>query len=75
MLGWSVEEKNVMGSGVWLFRGALQGKNLFSSLDVTGDWVTTQRGRSPVIPCAPVHIRMGEAPLSGHTLESSAGHC
>ena len=25
--------------GVWLFRGALQGKNLFSSLDVTGDWV------------------------------------
>ena len=57
-----------MGSGVWLFRGALQGKNLFSSLDVTGDWVrkgsrTTQRGRSPVIPCAPVHIRMGRAPL------------
>ena len=29
MLGWSLEEKNVMGSGVWLFRGALQGKNLF----------------------------------------------
>ena len=39
MLGWSLEEKNVVGSGVWLFRGALQGKNLFSSLDVTGDWV------------------------------------
>ena len=39
MLGWSLEEKNVMGSGVWLFHGALQGKNLFSSLDVTGDWV------------------------------------
>ena len=28
-----------MGSGVWLFRGALQGKNLFCSLDVTGGWV------------------------------------
>ena len=39
MLGWSLEEKNVVGCGVWLFRGALQGKNLFSSLDVTGDWV------------------------------------
>ena len=32
MLGWSLEEKNVMGSGVWLFRGALQGKNLFLPL-------------------------------------------
>ena len=39
MLGWSLEEKNVMGSGVWLFRSALQGKNLFSSLDACGDWV------------------------------------
>ena len=39
MLGWSLEEKKVVGCGVWLFRGALQGKNLFSSLDVTGDWV------------------------------------
>ena len=37
MLGWTLEEKTV-GSGVWLFRGALQGKNLFSSLDVAGDW-------------------------------------
>ena len=38
MLGWSLMEKNEVGSGVWLFRGALQGKNLFSSLDVIGDW-------------------------------------
>ena len=38
MLGWTLEEKN-LGSGVWLFRGALQGKNLFSSLDAFGDWV------------------------------------
>ena len=39
MLGWSLVEKNEVGCGVWLFRGALQAKNLFSSLDVTGDWV------------------------------------
>ena len=39
MIGWSLMEKNEVGSGVWLFRGALQGKNLFSSLDVTGGWV------------------------------------
>ena len=38
MIGWSLEEKNEVGCGVWLFRGALQGKNLFSSLDVIGDW-------------------------------------
>ena len=37
MLGWTLEEKTV-GSGVWLFRGALKGKNLYSSLDVAGDW-------------------------------------
>ena len=36
---------------------------------------TTQRGRSPVIPHALVHMRMGMAPLSGRTLESGAGHC
>ena len=35
VLGWTLEEKTE-GSGVWLFRGTLQGKNLFSSLDVTG---------------------------------------
>ena len=38
MLGWSHEEKKV-GSGVWLFRGAVQGENLFSSLSAAGDWV------------------------------------
>ena len=37
MLGWSQLEKTDQ-SGVWLFRGALQGENLFSSLDVAGDW-------------------------------------
>ena len=37
MLGWSQLEKTDR-SGVWLFRGALQGKNLSASLDVAGDW-------------------------------------
>ena len=37
MLGWSLLEETE-GSGVWIFRGAIQGKNLFSSLDVAGDW-------------------------------------
>ena len=37
--------------------------------------LTAQRGRSPVIPRALFHMRMGVAPLSGHTLESGAGHC
>ena len=36
MLGWSQLGKTVR-SGVWLFRGALQGENLFSSLAVAGD--------------------------------------
>ena len=38
MFGWSQLEKTVR-SGVWLFRGALQGENLFSSLCAAGDWV------------------------------------
>ena len=28
-----------------------------------------------MIPCAPVHMRMGIFPQSGHFLESGAGHC
>ena len=38
MLGWSQLEKTDR-SGVWLFRGALQGRNLFSFLSAEGDWV------------------------------------
>ena len=38
MLGWSQLEKTA-GSGVWLFRGALRGENLVSSLVAAGDWV------------------------------------
>ena len=78
MLGWSQMEKTVR-SGVWFFLSALQGENLFSLLDAAGDRKgrgrTTQRGRSPVIPHVLVHMRMDMAPLSGHTLESGAGHC
>ena len=78
MLGWSQLEKTER-SGVWLFRGALQGENLFLSLtqQETGKRKgrTTQRGRSLVIPHVLVHMRMDMAPLSGRTLESGAGHC
>ena len=38
MLGWSQLEKTAR-SGVWLFRAALKGDNLFSSLFSAGDWV------------------------------------
>ena len=38
MLGWSRLEK-IERSGVWLFRGALQGENLFSLPAAAGDWV------------------------------------
>ena len=37
-MGWSIQEKTEW-SGGWLFRGALRGKNLFSSLDAAGDLV------------------------------------
>ena len=37
-LGWTQMEKTGR-SGVWFFRGALQGEDLFSSLAVSGDWV------------------------------------
>ena len=37
MLGWSLLGETE-GSGVWIFRGALQGENLSSLLDAAGDW-------------------------------------
>ena len=56
-----------------------RGESFFSPLPQLetgkGRGRTTQRGRSPVIPHALVHMRMGMAPLSGRTLESGAGHC
>ena len=36
MLGWTQEEKTNK-SGVWLFRGALKGENIFSSLFAAGN--------------------------------------
>ena len=45
MIGWSLQEQTDR-SGVWLFRGALQGENLFSLLDAAGDWV----GQEGVVP-------------------------
>ena len=65
MLGWSLQEKTER-SGVWVFRGALQGKNLFSFLDVAGDWEKKGSYHTawavPVIPRAFVRIRTGKAP-------------
>ena len=79
MFGWSQLEKTAR-SGVWVFRSALRGKNLFSSPSVQQETglrkdCTTLRGQSLVIPRALVRMHTGEAPLSGHRLESSAGHC
>ena len=51
MLGWSRLEKTER-SGVWVFRGALQGENLFSSFDVVGDWEKKGSYRTAwAVPC------------------------
>ena len=51
MLGWSRLEKTER-SGVWLFRGALQGENLFSLLDAAGDWERKGSYRTAwAVPC------------------------
>ena len=51
MLRWSQLEKTVR-SGVWLFRGALRGENLFSSLCAAGDWVKKGSYRTAwSVPC------------------------
>ena len=51
MLGWSLLEKTER-SGVWLFRGALQGQNLFSLLDAAGDWERRGSYRTAwAVPC------------------------
>ena len=78
MLGWSQLEKTDE-SGVWVFRGALQGKNPFSSLDVAGDWERKGSCHTAwAVPCdspCTYSYAYGRGPLSGHTLESGAGHC
>ena len=51
MLGWS-QLKKTARSEVWLFRGALQVENLFSSLDAVGNW--EKKGSYPTawaVPC------------------------
>ena len=51
MLGWSQLDKTAR-SGVWLFRGALQGENLFSLLIAAGDWETKLSYRTAwPVPC------------------------
>ena len=79
MLGWTLEEKTDQ-SAVWLYPGCPSKGGIFSfpwrnrRLGKEADR-TTQRVRSPVIPHALVRMRVGKAPLSGHILESGAGHC
>ena len=51
MLGWSRLVKTER-SGVWVFRGALQGENLFSLLDAAGDWERKGSYRTAwAVPC------------------------
>ena len=53
MLGWSKLEETER-SGVWVFRGALQGENLFSSLHVAGDWERKGSYHTAwAVPCDP----------------------
>ena len=64
MLAWSKLETE--RSGVWLFRGGLQGENLFLPLlqQETGSRRdrTTQRGLSLVLPRVLARMRMGQGP-------------
>ena len=69
LLGWTQLEKTGR-SGVWFFRGAYQGEDIFSSLAVSGDWV--KKGSYHTDWSVPgdslcSHMRMGMAQLSGHT--------
>ena len=80
-MGWSLMEKTAR-SWVWLFRGALWGRreavqflhSLHLLIGLRKDR-SLQRGRSSLFLRVLVHICMGEARLSGHSLESGVGHC
>ena len=63
MLGWSRLEKTER-SEIWVFRGALQGKNLFSSFDVTGDWV--RKGSYPTAWAVPYNSSCSCSYAYGH---------
>ena len=78
-MGWSLMEKTAR-SGVWLFPGCLVGEQclFLHSLHLLIGWKkdrSLQRGRSSLFLRVLVHTCMGEARLSGHNLESGAGHC
>ena len=67
--------------GVWLFGGALSGSSAFFFLHLLHLQAgfrrdrSLQLGRSPHCLRVLVHTCMSEARLSGHNLESGAGHC
>ena len=67
-------------SGVWLFRGALAWSSAFfctcciCKLGSEGT-VPYRVGGPPHFLRVLAHMRKGEARLSGHNLESGAGHC
>ena len=79
MLGWSLEEKNVVASGYGCSVAPSKGRIFFLPLTKQetgkGRGRTTQRGRSLVVLHALVRMCTGEAPLLGHTLDGDAGHC
>ena len=78
-MGWSLMEKTAR-SGVWLFRGALSGSSAFfcscciCKFGCRRDR-SLRRERSSLYLRFLVHTCIGEARLSGHNLESGAGHC
>ena len=78
MLGWSPLRKQ-LGLGNGCSGVPLEGRIFFlpSAQQETGirKGRTTQRGRSLGIPRVLVRKRTGEAPQSGHVLESGVGHC
>ena len=78
-LGWTLMGKTAW-SGLWLFRCALRGGDVFSSLLASCDWV-----KKGIVPhsvvgsptfCVFLFVLVrGKAQLSGHRLESGVGHC
>ena len=77
-MGRSLMEKKAR-SVVWLFRGALSGSSVFFAFAAFANWVKkgsflTAWAVLPLSSCS-CYTCMGEARLSGHNLESSAGHC
>ena len=77
-MGWSLLEKTAT-SGVWLFRGALLGSSALFTFAAFANWVKkgsflTAWAVPPLSSCSCSYL-YGEARLSGHNLESGAGHC